>query len=107
MCQGENKLGCLAPPPHLTQPPPSSVDSKMSDAKNTYIKEKKRRYAISLATLASKPTKRLSIVNDGAIATLAKVSSDFFSFFELSIDDVRAHDPDQDRSTEQSRICKR
>ena len=57
----------------------------MSDAKNTYIKEKKRRYAISLATLASKPTKRLSIVNDGAVATLAKVSSDFFPFLSYPL----------------------
>jgi hypothetical protein len=36
--------------------------------------EKKKRYALSLATLASKPSKRLVIVNEGAITVLIELS---------------------------------
>ena len=37
--------------------------------------EKKKRYALSLATLASKPSKRLTIVNEGAITVLIELSA--------------------------------
>jgi hypothetical protein len=37
--------------------------------------EKKRRYAMSLATLAAKPHKRMTIVNEGAINILQTLAS--------------------------------
>ena len=39
------------------------------------INEKKRRYALSLATLAAKPEKRATIVNEGAVAVLIDLST--------------------------------
>ncbi|GMI12582.1 hypothetical protein TrLO_g12999 [Triparma laevis f. longispina] len=48
--------------------------SKSSDAKNLHVRDQKRRFAISLATLASKADKREGIVADGAIVTLVKLS---------------------------------
>ena len=43
-------------------------------AREIFLLEKRRRYGISLATLASKPSKRLEICQDGAVSTLAKLS---------------------------------
>ncbi|GMH92965.1 hypothetical protein TrVE_jg7750 [Triparma verrucosa] len=48
--------------------------SKGADAKNLHMRDKKRRFAISLATLSSKADKREGIVADGAIPTLVKLS---------------------------------
>eukprot|EP01032_Pedospumella_encystans_P018996 gene18996-21608_t len=44
-------------------------------ANNSSNNEKKKRYALSLATLASKPHKRQVIVNEGAITVLIELSS--------------------------------
>ena len=44
-----------------------------ANAGNNY--EKKKRYALSLATLASKPSKRSVIVNEGAITVLIELAS--------------------------------
>ena len=49
-------------------------DSRSSDAKNLHLRDKKRRFAISLATLSSNPLKRAGIVDDGAITTLVKLA---------------------------------
>lgn len=56
-----------------------SVKSHTSDvvslSSNSVNNDKKQRYALSLATLASKPSKRLTIVNEGAITLLIELSS--------------------------------
>lgn len=46
--------------------------------------EKKRRYAMSLATLAAKPHKRMTIVNEGAIAILQALSPSSDSAVQMS-----------------------
>jgi hypothetical protein len=49
-------------------------DDKSSDAKNLHLRDKKRRFAISLATLSANPKSRAGIVEDGAILTLVKLA---------------------------------
>mmetsp|Transcript_35139 Transcript_35139/g.77450 ORF Transcript_35139/g.77450 Transcript_35139/m.77450 type:complete len:379 (+) Transcript_35139:197-1333(+) len=51
---------------------PKSVEPPSNTSSNT---EKKKRYALSLATLAAKPSKRVTIVNEGAITVLIELSS--------------------------------
>mmetsp|Transcript_16939 Transcript_16939/g.34865 ORF Transcript_16939/g.34865 Transcript_16939/m.34865 type:complete len:1291 (+) Transcript_16939:79-3951(+) len=58
--------------------------NKVKDPKDAHLREKKRRFAMSLATLSSKPEKRLGIVRDGAIVTLAKLSKTPDSRIRLS-----------------------
>jgi hypothetical protein len=48
-----------------------TLDSNVSSTTNH---DKKRRYALSLATLAAKPAKRFTIVHEGAIPTLIELS---------------------------------
>jgi uncharacterized membrane protein YgcG len=50
-----------------------SVDSSHTMVQNSST-EKNRKYALSLATLASKPHKRLHIVNEGAISVLIELA---------------------------------
>lgn len=67
------------------RPPPSesenqasqerdSRQAKLLETRNLHLRDKRRRFAISLATLSSKASKRPSIVADGAIAALVKLS---------------------------------
>ena len=51
-----------------------SRQAKLLETKNLHLRDKRRRFAISLATLSSKASKRLQIVADGAIVTLVKLS---------------------------------
>ena len=48
--------------------------SKSVEVKNLHLRDKKRRFAISLATLASKPGKREQIVKQGCIETLVNLA---------------------------------
>ena len=48
--------------------------SKSIEVKNLHLRDKKRRFAISLATLASKPQKRQDIVKQGCIETLVNLA---------------------------------
>ncbi|GMI46689.1 hypothetical protein TrCOL_g1637 [Triparma columacea] len=58
--------------------------NKAKDPKDAHIREKKRRFAMSLATLASKHEKRHGIVEAGAIVTLATLSKTPDSRIRLS-----------------------
>ena len=50
------------------------MQTKPTDSKSLHLRDKKRRFAISLATLASNPKKQKGIVEDGAIVTLVKLA---------------------------------
>lgn len=61
-------------------------DSKSVDSSHTFTQnssEKLRKYALSLATLATKPLKRISIVNEGAITVLIELSQQHDKIIQL------------------------
>ena len=62
---------------HITHHINSEEKQRQLDKKVTMtdaIRDKKRRYAMSLCTLAAKPAKREVIVNEGAVSSLIELS---------------------------------